>query len=344
MSGDGFGSPPWDPAGPVPEPDDQSPGDQSAGWGKLDSQWFKGGAAERRGGIRRASFTPSVSSPASGRPENQDEAQSREDQDQEPGSGRGWNVAADTSVDLFNAKAVRDAKKSREGEKRHRSFWRELPVLVAVALVLALLIKAFVVQAFYIPSGSMQNTLAINDRVLINKIVYHTRSIDRGDIVVFDGTGTWNPADGASSQNIFAKAFGEIEGLVGASQDQNIFIKRVIGVPGDHVVCCNSSGQVTVNGVALNESDFLYPGETAADSPTVSKYNVTVPAGYLWVLGDHTAVSDDSRGHMGDPGGGMIPESAVLGRAFVIIWPFSHWSFLNIPATFEQPQLKNSGS
>jgi signal peptidase I len=363
MNGDGVGSPPWGPAEPVPEPDDTQavPGlgpapngsAESAGWGNVaDSAWFKGG--EPRGTIRRASFTPSGSgagTAGTGRSAGQNQGQGQ-DAETQPGTGNSWKVAADTSVDLFNAKAVRDAKanddakggkKSKKGDnKPKRSFWREIPVLVVIALVLALLIKAFVIQAFWIPSGSMQNTLAINDRILINKVVYHTRSIHRGDIVVFDGTGSWDPTDGAADQNVFAKAFGELEGLIGVSQDPNIYIKRVIGLPGDHVVCCNSKGQVMVNGVALDESSFLYPGETAADSPTVSKYSVTVPAGELWVLGDHTAISDDSRGHMGDPGGGMIPESSVLGRAFVIIWPPSQWGFLNIPATFEQPQLNAS--
>jgi len=114
----------------------------------------------------------------------------------------------------------------------------------------------------------------------------------------------------------------------------------VIGLPGDHVACCNAAGQVTVNGVPLSESSYLYPG----NQPSAQKFSITVPAGRLWVMGDHRQVSYDSRGHMGDPGGGTIPESAVLGRAFVIIWPPSRWGFLNIPATFEQPKLNASSA
>jgi signal peptidase I len=219
--------------------------------------------------------------------------------------------------------------------KRRRSFWRELLILAALALVLALLIKSFVVQAFFIPSGSMQNTLKVGDRVLINKVIYHLRSVHRGDIVVFDGSGSWDFNAQPQSSNIFSKALDELEGIVGVSHDSSIYIKRVIGLPGDHVACCNAKGQVTVNGVPLTESSYLYPGNV----PSALKFSITVPAGDLWVMGDHRAVSYDSRGHMGDPGGGSIPESSVLGRAFVIIWPPSRWGVLSIPATFEQPQL-----
>ena len=132
-------------------------------------------------------------------------------------------------------------------------------MLIVVALVLALLIKSFVIQAFYIPSASMQNTLEIGDRVLINKVVFHTRPIHRGDIVVFDGTGSWDVPSAPSTANIVSKAVSELEGIVGISHDSNIYIKRVIGLPGDHVACCNAKGQVTVNGVALSESSYLFP-------------------------------------------------------------------------------------
>jgi signal peptidase I len=167
--------------------------------------------------------------------------------------------------------------------------------------------------------------------------VYHLRPIHRGDIVVFDGTGSWNFGPPADS-NIFSKAVSELEGIAGISHDSAIYIKRVIGLPGDHVACCNAAGQVTVNGVPLSESSYLYPGNI----PSALKFNFIVPPGRLWVMGDHRLVSYDSRGHQGDPGGGTIPESGVLGRAFVIIWPASRIGFLNIPATFEQPRLNAS--
>ena len=304
MNGDGSGSPPWGPADPVPD--------------LKDTQEIPGlGAIPGPGGTdRQASDAPAPEDSKDGR--TGDEAP-----DGDEGTGE------DTA----------DAEDGKSG-KRRRGFWLELLVLVVVALVLALLVKAFAIQAFYIPSGSMENTLDIGDRVLINKIVYHLRPIHRGDIIVFDGTGSWNFDAPTSNSNIFSKAADEIEGLVGISHDSSIYIKRVIGLPGDHVACCNAAGQVTVNGVPLREGSYLFPGNV----PSTRKFSTTVPAGNLWVMGDHRLVSYDSRGHQGDPGGGSIPESAVLGRAFVIIWPPSRWGSLNIPATFEQPQLNASNA
>jgi signal peptidase I len=225
-------------------------------------------------------------------------------------------------------------------ERQRRKFWRELPVLVVIAIVLALVIKTYAVQAFYIPSGSMQNTLAIGDRVLINKIVYHTRGIDRGDIVVFSGDGSWDPVAPPQNANPIARLVDALEGIVGITHGSDVYIKRVIGLPGDHVKCCDAHGRVTVNGVPLTEQSYLYPG----NQPSTPFATVVVPPGHLWVMGDHRDVSYDSRGHEGDPGGGAIPESSVMGRAFVIIWPPSKWGFLNIPATFSQPKLTGSAA
>jgi signal peptidase I len=224
--------------------------------------------------------------------------------------------------------------------RQRRKFWRELPVLVVIAIVLALVIKTYVVQAFYIPSGSMQNTLAIGDRVLINKVVYHTRGIDRGDIVVFNGDGSWDPVAPPQDPNPVARLVDALEGIVGITHGSDVYIKRVIGLPGDRVQCCDTQGRVTVNGAPLTEQDYLYPG----NKPSTPFRTVIVPPGHLWVMGDHRDVSFDSRGHEGDPGGGAIPESSVMGRAFVVIWPPSKWGFLNIPATFSQPRLTGSAA
>jgi signal peptidase I len=243
------------------------------------------------------------------------------------------------------------AAPAKGASKRH-SFWRELPVLVVIALVLALLIKAFVVQAFFIPTGSMEDTLLIGDKVLVNKLVYHFRSIEPGDIVVFSGAGSWNPASPAakpSSDPIVrawdataVRLYHSVTGLFGtpAGDTDTDYIKRVIGTPGDHVICCNAQGLITVNGVALHEQSYLYPGA----APSQIKFNIVVPPGRLWVMGDNRAVSDDSRLRMSDPGGGTVPENMVIGRAFVIVWPPSRWRILPIPSTFNQPGIDGKGS
>jgi len=242
------------------------------------------------------------------------------------------------------------------GKRGSRSLLRELPLLVVVALVIAIVIKTFVVQAFVIPTGSMQDTLEINDKILVNKLVYHFRPIHAGDIVVFDGAGSWNPPAAASGtgsglaarayDDTFRKLFDAVGGLFGTPIGQTDYVKRVIGVPGDHVVCCTARGLITVNGVPLHEQSYLYPGDRSDSHPysISAHFNVTVPKGYLWVLGDHRGISDDSRGHEFDPGNGMVPEDEVIGRAFVIVWPPSQWRILPIPATFEQPGITQSTS
>jgi signal peptidase I len=224
---------------------------------------------------------------------------------------------------------------------RGARFLRELVILIVIALVIAVVIKTYAIQAFFIPSGSMENTLEINDRVLVNKIVYDTRSIHRGDIVVFNGDGSWDPSEPLPANSNFAEKFvSGFASMFGFGHPGDILIKRVIGLPGDTVACCDAEGRVTVNGIPLNEQAYLYPGA----APSEDRFNIVVPPGRLWVMGDNRAISDDSRDHEGDPGDGTIPENAVIGRAFVIIWPPSRWRILPIPATFEQPKLNSSGS
>jgi len=258
-----------------------------------------------------------------------------------PDAESGAEVADDQAPLDDQALSDDDANPETNGEnetsetKRRRSFWRDLSVIVIAALILTILLKAFVVQVFSIPSASMENTLLVGDRILVNKMVYRFRPIERGDIVVFSGSGSWDPPTPAPG-SLFDRVWGDVTGLVGIAGPGTDYIKRVVGVPGDHVVCCNALGQVTVNGVALSEKSYLYPDA----APSQIRFNITVPPGRLWVMGDNRADSDDSRYRTGDPGGGTIPESAVVGRAFVIIWPLSRITDLPIPNTFQQAGLR----
>jgi signal peptidase I len=244
-----------------------------------------------------------------------------------PGSGAGAG----------GHRAAGKGKRKGKGKSGGR-FLRELVILIAIALLIAVALKTYAIQAFFIPSGSMENTLEINDRVLVNKIVYHIRGIHRGDIVVFNGDGSWDPGSVPVHSNFVEEFFSGFASMFGFGHPGDILIKRVIGLPGDRVACCDAQGRLTVNGTPLSEQSYLYPG----DVPSEDRFNIVVPSGRLWVMGDHRLISEDSRDHEGDPGGGTVPESAVVGRAFVIIWPPGRWRILPIPATFEQPKLNAS--
>ena len=217
------------------------------------------------------------------------------------------------------------------------------------------------VQPFFIPSGSMEDTLLIGDKVLVNKLVYRIRPISRGDVVVFNGAGSWlAPTSSAPpSHNPLARLydatlgplFSSVKGLFGTAPGQTDYIKRVIGIPGDHVVCCNAQGQITVNGVPLHERSYLIPGAR----PSEGSFNIVVPPGRLWVMGDNRPESADSRLHdcaytytpakcVPYDRDGTIPEDMVIGRAFMIVWPPSRFRVLPIPATFEQPGLSHSAA
>ena len=249
------------------------------------------------------------------------------------------NSAEDTAEDSED-----DGKRKK---KKQGSFWKELPVLIVVAVVLALVIKAFAVQAFYIPSGSMENTLQVGDRVLVNKIVYHTRDIARGDVIVFNGLDSWDPEVQVEEPgNPVSKALRAVGTAFGVAPNEKDYIKRVIGIPGDHVKCCDAQGRVTVNGVPLDENSYLYtdPITHERNKPSNDPFDVTVKPGQLWVMGDHRELSYDSRSHRGDPGGGTIPIDRVIGRAFVIVWPLDRVGNLPIPGTFKQKALEKSAA
>ncbi len=220
--------------------------------------------------------------------------------------------------------ATRDADK----ESRSLPLWLELPLVIIVAVLLAFLVKTFLVQIFYIPSGSMENTLLVGDRVAVNRLAYRLGPPQRGDVIVFDGVDSFVPASQAPpSEGPVASLFTELGRTVGiVPPPDTVFVKRVIGVGGDTVECCDRKGRISVNGIPIEEP-YLYPG----NEPSDTQFSVEVPPGKLWVMGDHRAASADSRAHMGDPGGGFVPVDRALGRAFAVIWPQAQWQSLSEP-------------
>ncbi|GGK28051.1 hypothetical protein GCM10010124_20820 [Pilimelia terevasa] len=199
-------------------------------------------------------------------------------------------------------------------DKRRTSFWREMPILLVVAVLVAFVVRAFVLQTFYIPSQSMEHTLDLNDRVLVNKLVYDFRDPARGEVIVFKAPTEWR---------------------TGAESDD--FIKRVIGLPGDHIKCCDTQQRLMINGVSITEP-YLYSEGGVSDPPADRVFEVTVPADRLWVMGDHRSQSGDSLEHWGrsaDIKVATVPTDSVVGRAFVLFWPFSRATWLSPPAAFD---------
>jgi signal peptidase I len=183
-----------------------------------------------------------------------------------------------------------------------------------VAALLALLLRMFVVQSFVIPSSSMDPTLRVGDRVIVSRWHHDVR---RGDVVVFDGTGVFT-ADNPPARNVLVATGRGLGSLLGLPIGRRDYVKRVIGLPDDHVVCCDVDGRLTVNGVAARET--YLPAGTA---PSLTRFDVIVPADGLWVMGDNRGDSADSRAHLGDPGGGMVPVGNVVGPVLATWWPLA---------------------
>ncbi len=200
-------------------------------------------------------------------------------------------------------------------EKRRGSFWRELPILLGVAILVAVLVRAFVLQTFYIPSPSMEHTLDVLDRVLVNKLVYDFRDPHRGEIVVFKAPTDWQ--SGTEGED---------------------FIKRVIGVGGDKVECCDAERRQKINGYSLDEPYINADADGTPDPPADEDFSITVPPDRLWVMGDHRSASGDSREHWQqeeDINEATISDDAVVGRAFTIFWPVNRADWLSVPKEFE---------
>jgi len=222
--------------------------------------------------------------------------------------------------------------------KAKGSSLRELPILIISALVLSIIVKTFFIQFFYIPSGSMENTLQVNDRVGVNKLGALFSDIKRGEVVVFRDPANWLSPNYDDSSGI-RKVIKDSLVFVGVLPDpsKQYLIKRVIGVGGDKVRCCGKDGKIEVNGVSINEP-YIYEG----DKPSDSEFEVEVPQGFIWVMGDHRGASADSRFHTDDPNNGMVALDKVTGRATFIIWPFSNLAILEKGEDLSKIPVKNS--
>ncbi|MGN6272475.1 MAG: signal peptidase I [Protaetiibacter sp.] len=233
-----------------------------------------------------------------------------------------------------------DTEKADARGSRKRSFalfLRDVALIIVAAIVISFLIKTFLIRSFYIPSESMEDTLLVNDRIIVNQLVPDLTPIERGDVIVFTDPGGWLdpvyevPKDPVSG---FFEWLGSIVGLTAPDSNDHL-IKRVIGLPGDHVTCCNDFGQLSVNGVALDEDPYvrLPDGVTKVSR---DDFDVIVPEGSLWVMGDNRWNSRDSRYNRDKPGNGFVPIDDVVGRAVLISWPVERWTWLdNYPLVFD---------
>ena len=217
------------------------------------------------------------------------------------------------------------------------SLLREIPIIVVSALVVAVIIKTFFVHFFFVPSGSMENTLRIGDRIAVNKFSAMFSDIRRGEVVVFKDPSNWLGSTPPSSGNAVARELKRALVDVGVLPDPatQYLVKRTVGVGGDRVVCCDARGRLQVNGISIVEN-YLFPG----NAPSDSKFDITVPKGFIWVMGDHRAASADSRFHTDDIHKGFVPVSDVVGRAEFVVWPLNHLKFLSVSHDLSRVPVK----
>lgn len=218
------------------------------------------------------------------------------------------------------------AEGNRAKRARRVPAWVEVPLLAGFALALALLVKMFLAQMFFVPSASMEPALVVDDKLLVEKItLWGDGEVERGDVVVFRDPGGWLgvPPPLTTVQQVLS--------TIGLYPSGGHLVKRVVGVEGDTVVCCDDQDRITVNGTPLREG--YLPGGVR---PSAMQFEVEVPADRIWVMGDNRANSQDSRFHQSDDGGGTVPESAVVGKVWAVVWPWSRWDRLDTPPAFDQ--------
>ena len=221
------------------------------------------------------------------------------------------------------------------GGRRTRALpvWGETVLLLVIALLVSAVVKTFFVQMFFVPSGSMIPLFAVDDRILVQKISYWNGDVQRGDVVVFDDPGgRWLGTEGTPPPTTVQRVFS----AVGLYPSGGHLVKRVVAVGGDKVACCDKRGRVTVNGVPLQEKEYLPKGTPPSDRP----FDVRVPKGRLWVMGDNRSDSADSRAHQELPGGGTVAQRDVVGKVWAVVWPFRRAHLIDEPNTFENPKLR----
>ena len=212
--------------------------------------------------------------------------------------------------------------------------FREAVIIVGTALVLSVLVRTFLVQAFYVPSESMEDTLLVSDRIVASKITTRVAGVQRGDVVVFRDPGGWlpDPQPTPGAAGVIREGLTFI-GLLPSNSGQDL-VKRVIGVAGDRIQCCDSQGRIILNGVSLDESAYVKPG----DSTDQVTFDIIVPPGSVFVMGDNRSNSRDSRYHLEDNNGG-VPADNVVGKVVVVVWPISSIRTIGTPAVLENPAI-----
>ncbi|MDN5603969.1 MAG: signal peptidase I [Kocuria sp.] len=259
-----------------------------------------------------------------------------------PGQHSASGDSADGTVDPASSSSR--ASRRKKPQEEPQGLWpkvKEVLLVIVYALIIAFLVKTFLVRGFYIPSGSMENTLQLNDRIFVNVAGNYFKDPDRGDIVVFKDSQHWIPENqNPASTNPVREALSFVGVLPDSSQ--NYLIKRVIGKGGDHVSCCSSDGKVQVNGKSIDESSYLYPDAKPSDFP----FDVTVPDNQYFVMGDHRNASADSRYHIAE-GNEFVKNKDIEGRASTIAWPISRWTWLSSPedvfGDIPSPEASHSG-
>lgn len=243
----------------------------------------------------------------------------------DPGAADDEQPAA-TSSDAERSAGTEDAPERRQRPKRHPvvAFVREVAIVLVSALVISLVLKTFFIQPFYIPSVSMETTLDVGDRIVVNKLAPGPFDVERGDVVVFLDPGDWLAGEPAPELSPVEQALTWV-GLLPENAGEHL-VKRIIGLPGDRITCCGDDGRISVNGVAIDETYVIDGAE-----PSVLEFDVTVPEGSVWVLGDNRPRSADSRYHGESDAAGFVPIENIVGRVFVVIWPLDHLTLMDRP-------------